>query len=52
MILYDDMGSECGGFGVVDMFVGIVVVFVLDYLVMDVVGWWVLLDGLVMFVIN
>ncbi len=52
MILYDEKGSERGGFGVADMPSGTAAVLALDHPAMDAVGWRVAPDGSVMFVIN
>jgi hypothetical protein len=51
MILYDDKGSERGGFGTADVEGGMAVL-ALDHPAMDAVGWRVSPDGSVSFVIN
>lgn len=52
LILYDAKGSERGGFGVADMPGGTTAVLALDHPAMDAIGWRVLPDGSVAFVIN
>jgi len=52
MILYDDTGSERGGFGVADTPAGTAAVLALDHPAMDAAGWRASPDGSVMFVIN
>lgn len=51
LILYDDKGSERGGFGTADVEGGMAVL-ALDHPAMDAVGWRVSPDGAVSFVIN
>lgn len=51
LILYDDKGSERGGFGTADMDGGMAVL-ALDHPAMDAVGWRVSPDGSVSFVFN
>jgi len=51
LILYDDTGSERGGFGTADVEGGMAVL-ALDHPAMDAVGWRVSPDGAVSFVIN
>lgn len=51
LILYDDTGSERGGFGTADVEGGMAVL-ALDHPAMDAVGWRVSPDGSVSFVIN
>lgn len=51
MVLYDDKGSERGGFGTADVEGGMAVL-ALDYPAMDAVGWRVSPDGSVAFSIN
>jgi len=51
MILYDDKGSERGGFGTADVEGGMAVL-ALDHPAMDAIGWRVSPDGAVSFVIN
>lgn len=51
LILYDDKGSERGGFGTADVEGGMAVL-ALDHPAMDAVGWRVSPDGSVSFVIN
>ena len=51
LILYDDSGSERGGFGTADVEGGMAVL-ALDHPAMDAVGWRVSPDGSVSFVIN
>ena len=51
LILYDDKGSERGGFGTADVEGGMAVL-ALDHPAMDAIGWRVSPDGAVSFVIN
>lgn len=51
LILYDENGSERGGFGVADVDGGLAVL-ALDHPAMDAIGWRVSPDGSVSFVIN
>lgn len=51
LILYDDKGSERGGFGTADVDGGMAVL-ALDHPAMDAIGWRVSPDGAVSFVIN
>jgi hypothetical protein len=51
LILYDDKGSERGGFGVADVDGGMAVL-ALDHPAMDAIGWRVSPDGSVAFTIN
>jgi len=51
MILYDEDGSERGGFGTADVEGGMAVL-ALDHPAMDAIGWRVAPDGAVSFVIN
>lgn len=52
LILYDDKGSERGGFGVADLKTGSMPVLALDHPAMDAIGWRVAPDGEVSFQIN
>lgn len=52
MILYDDKGSERGGFGVADTPGGTTAVLALDHPALDAVGWRVSPDGSVMMLMN
>lgn len=51
MILYDEKGSERGGFGVADVDGGLAVL-ALDHPAMDAIGWRVSPDGSVAFTVN
>lgn len=51
LILYDDKGSERGGFGVADVDGGMAVL-ALDHPAMDAIGWRVSPDGSVAFTVN
>lgn len=51
LILYDEKGSERGGFGVADLEGGMAVL-ALDHPAMDAIGWRVAPDGAVSFTIN
>lgn len=51
LVLYDENGSERGGFGVADVEGGAAVL-ALDHPAMDAIGWRVMPDGSVSFVIN